>query len=126
MLRFILNYLGNRSVALAPDVPLHALRPVSINCPAPSAKYVASAQSLLHKGLAGHTSSSSYISQPYTAGLIQGCTLTQYLEYQQVRYDAYAIASNWHSYAALARARNPTCTAACRRVPLEGWCGQSL
>jgi len=89
MLRFIVSYLGNRSVALAPDVPLHALRPVSINCPAPSAKYVAAAQPLTHKDPAGHTSSSSYISRPYTGSLIRGCTLTQYLEYQEVRYDAY-------------------------------------
>lgn len=79
--RFIVNYMGNKSVALSPDIPHHALRPLRINCHAPAAKFVVGTR---HRGPADHTDGSSYAATAPCSRVATGCLLSVCWEYQQV------------------------------------------
>lgn len=82
--RFIVNYLGNKSVALSPDVPHHVLHPVRVNCPAPAVKFVVGAG---HNSPADHTDGSSYAAAgtPCSGSTTRSCLLPVCWEYQQAR-----------------------------------------
>lgn len=84
MRRFIISYLGNRTVALSPKIPRHAMRPVHINSlQVPAARYVVGA-SHTSPPHTQHTQGSSYASAVTVGVLADGCPLTVYLEYGQV------------------------------------------
>lgn len=76
-----MNYMGNKSIALSPDIPHHALRPLRINCHAPAAKFVVGAR---HRGPADHTDGSSYAATAPCSRVATGCLLSVCWEYQQV------------------------------------------
>jgi hypothetical protein len=75
--RFILNYLGNKTAALTPDVPRHVFAPVQLNCPAPAAKLGTAAR-------LGKITADSFAVGTSRQGMFGGCPLTLYLQYQQV------------------------------------------
>jgi hypothetical protein len=83
--RFITSYLGNRTIALSPDVPEHALRPTRINCPAPAAKVVAVSGSSDSSSSSSGGGSSRYATAAAAGGAWLGrCPLSVFLEYKQV------------------------------------------
>ena len=90
--RFIVNYLGNKSIALSPDVLHHALRPLRINCHAPAAKFVVGAH---HSGPADHTDD-SYAATAPCSRVATGCLLPVCWEYQQVRPCGGQVHSSHH------------------------------
>lgn len=73
--------MGNRTRALSPDIPRHAMRPVGITCPAPAAKFVVGAQ---HNSSFDHWDGTGYAAAP-SQGMFGGCPLPLFLQYQQVR-----------------------------------------
>jgi hypothetical protein len=106
--RFVVNHLGNKSVALSPDIPHHVLRPVRVNCPAPAVKYVVGAG---HKSPADHTDGSSYAAAgtPCSRSTTRSCLLPVCWEYQQVCLSL----GRWTACAARLQGRQRLCKQTC-------------